>query len=135
MPSNHSDQKLVHVTQAAAREIPGRREFFKYRDLGVKEGSSGNLNAQTMRAVKGMTEPTGWHFHECDGQFLYILNGWIDMEFETGDEIHLARGDSIFIPGGMRHNETATSDDMELLEVSMPGTMGTVPCNPPSIND
>ena len=88
-----------------------------------------------MRAVKGMTEPTGWHYHECDGQFLYILNGWIDMEFETGDEIHLARGDSIFIPGGMRHNEIATSDDMELLEVSMPGAMDTVPCNPPRISN
>ncbi len=96
MPSNNKFQKLVHVTQATAEEFPGRREYFTYRDLGVNEGSSGTLNAQTMRAVKGMTQPTGWHYHECDGQFLFILNGWIDMEFETGDEIHLEKGHSIF---------------------------------------
>ena len=131
MPSNNKFQKLVHVTQATAEEFPGRREYFTYRDLGVNEGSSGTLNAQTMRAVKGMTQPTGWHYHECDGQFLFILNGWIDMEFETGDEIHLEKSHSIFIPGGMRHNGTATSDDKELLEVSMPNIMGIVPCSAP----
>ena len=35
------------------------------------------------------------------------------------------------IPGGMKHNETATSDTMELLEISLPAEMGTVACDPP----
>ena len=30
-------------------------------------------------------------------------------------------GDSLMIPGGMRHNETGTADELELLEVSVPG--------------
>ena len=38
MPSNNKFQKLVHVTQATAEEVPGRREVFTYRDLGVNEG-------------------------------------------------------------------------------------------------
>jgi uncharacterized protein YjlB len=41
-------------------------------------------------------------------------------------------GDSIFIPGGLRHNETATSDDFQILEVSVPADMGTQPCDPPA---
>ena len=35
------------------------------------------------------------------------------------------------IPGGMRHNETATADELELLEVSVPAEMKTVVCDPP----
>ena len=131
MTADHTNQKLIHVTRNDAPEIPGRREFFTYRDLRAKEGSIGRMNAQTMVAIKGMTEPTGWHYHECECQFLYILGGWIDMEFETGEKLRLTEGDSLYIPGGMRHNETATSDDMELLEVSIPSVMGTVPCAVP----
>ena len=131
MTAGNKNQKLIYVTRNSATRIPGRREFFTYRDLRAKEGSVGRMHAQIMVAIKGMTEPTGWHYHECESQFLYILGGWIDMEFETGEKIRLSEGDSLYIPGGMRHNETATSDDMELLEISIPSVMGTVPCEVP----
>jgi hypothetical protein len=36
------------------------------------------------------------------------------------------------IPGGMRHNETGTADELELLEVSVPAAMKTVVCEPPA---
>ena len=42
------------------------------------------------------------------------------------------RGDSLYIPGGMKHNETATSSELEILEVSIPGEMGTVPVERPT---
>jgi hypothetical protein len=41
-------------------------------------------------------------------------------------------GDSLMIPGGMRHNETGTADELELLEVSVPAEMKTVVCDPPA---
>ncbi len=132
MSLKESAQQLTRTTPASAPKISGRREFFAYRDLGAKSGSVGKMHAQTMTAIKGMTEPTGWHYHECECQFLYVVNGWIDMEFETGDKFHLEKGDSLFVPGGMRHNETATSDDMEILEVTLPSDIGTVPCDPPA---
>ena len=131
MNANNSEQKLIHVSRRDAPSIPGRREFFTYCDRRAKEGSVGRMNAQTMTAIKGMTEPTGWHYHECECQFLYILNGWIDMEFESGERLRLEQGDSLYIPGGMLHNETATSEDMELLEVSIPSVIGTIPCDAP----
>ena len=126
-----TEQKLAYATAENSPQVKGRREFFRYRDLGVTEASRGILRAQTMKAVKGMTQPTGWHYHECDGQFIYILKGWIDLEFETGDKFHITQGQSVFIPGGMRHNETAASDDMEILELSVPADMGTVACEAP----
>ena len=124
--------KLAHATQASAPQVPGRRSFFTYRDLGVMAASGGKLRAQTMTAITGMTEPTGWHYHTCEGQFVYALKGWVDLEFETGEAIHLKAGESLYIPGFLKHNEIATSDDLEILELSVPGEMGTVPCHKPA---
>ena len=90
------------------------------------------MRAQTMTAIRGMTEPTGWHYHECEGQFVYALKGWVDLEFETGETLRIQAGESLFIPGGLKHNEIATSDDLEILELSIPAEMGTVPCDPPA---
>jgi quercetin dioxygenase-like cupin family protein len=125
-------QKIAHGRIAEPVLVKGRREFFKYRDLGVAEASNGNMRAQVMMASQGMSRPTGWHYHECEGQFIYILKGWVELQFEDGRTIKVEEGDSLFIPGYLRHNETRTSDTMEILEVSVPGEMGTKPCEAPA---
>ena len=124
-------QKVAHARIAEPVLVKGRREFFTYRDLGVAEASGGNMRAQLMKATQGLSRPTGWHYHECDGQFIYILKGWVDLEFEDGRTIRVEEGDSLFIPGYLRHNEIRTSDTLEVLEVSTPGQLGTTPCDPP----
>jgi mannose-6-phosphate isomerase-like protein (cupin superfamily) len=123
--------KLAHATPVTAPSVPGRRSFFTYRDLGVNAASSGRMRAQIMSSTEGMSKPTGWHYHVCDGQFVYALQGWVDLEFEDGQAIRLQAGESLYIPGGLRHNEIATSETLEILEVSVPADMGTVPCDAP----
>src|ERR1700746_1512133 len=123
----------VRVTSAKAPVyVEGRRNFFKYRDLGVTAASNGWMRAQLTTAITGMTQPTGWHYHVCEGQFVYTLKGWVELEFEDGTSCRLGAGDWGFIPGGMRHQEIRTSDDLEILEVSVPADMGTVPVDPPA---
>jgi quercetin dioxygenase-like cupin family protein len=123
--------KLAYANAETAPLVAGRRAFFMYRDLGVTTASSGRMRAQVMSATEGMSKPTGWHYHVCDGQFVYALQGWVDLEFEDGQTIRLQAGESLYIPGGLRHNEIATSDTLEILEVSVPADMGTVPCDAP----
>ena len=123
--------KLAISPKAKAEYVPGRRSFFRYRDLGVTAATGGRMRAQVTSAVSGMNEPTGWHRHLCEAQFVYILKGWVDLEFEVGKTIRFGAGDSVFIPGGLAHQETAASDDMELIEVSLPAEMGTEGCEPP----
>ena len=94
----------------------GRRDFFSYRDLALKDASGGQMRGQIMKAITGMTEPTGWHYHTCDSQFVYLLNGWVELEFEGGEFLRLESGDSVFIPGGLPHNELRTSDDFEIID-------------------
>ena len=123
----------VAVTSARTPDfVEGRRTFFKYRDLGVTAASNGWMRAQVMSTVTGMTQPTGWHYHVCEGQFVYTLKGWVELEFEDGTNCRLEAGDSVFIPGGMLHQENRTSDDLEILEVSVPADMGTVAVDPPA---
>jgi quercetin dioxygenase-like cupin family protein len=60
-----------------------------------------------------------------------MLNGWVDLEFSGGRVERVSAGDSMYIPGDTPHNEIATSDTFELLEVSIPADMGTETCDAP----
>jgi quercetin dioxygenase-like cupin family protein len=122
---------MVHATTLNSPLVPGRRAFFTYRDLMVAAATGGKLRAQVMSSSQGLSQPTGWHYHVCEAQFIYALKGWVDLEFEDGRTIRLQAGESMLIPGGMKHNEIATSTEIELLEVTLPGEMGTVPCDKP----
>ena len=73
---------------------------------------------------------------EMIGRNLWMVRG-IEQRFSEADGVELVpilmeAGDSGLIPGEMKHNEIATSDDVEILELSVPGPMGTTPCEPPA---
>jgi mannose-6-phosphate isomerase-like protein (cupin superfamily) len=110
--------------------VEGRRNFFDYIDLGTQEASNGKMRVQITRAKEGLVKPTGWHTHICEGQFVYMLEGYLDLAFADGT-VRVKAGDSIYIPGGVPHNETGTSDKFDLIEISMPAKMETEPCDPP----
>ena len=111
--------------------VPGRRDWMQYRELGVTAASGGKIRAQVTSATQGLSAPTGWHIHHCEGQFVYMLNGWVDLEFAGGRVERISAGDSMYIPGYTPHNELATSDKFELVEVSIPADMGTEACDAP----
>jgi quercetin dioxygenase-like cupin family protein len=123
--------KVVHSPANEPIFVKGRRDFFKYRELGVTEASEGRMRAQVTVGTQGLTRPTGWHYHVCDGQFIYMVKGWVELQFEDGRTVKVNEGDSLYIPGGVRHNETRASDELEILEISVPAAMRTKPCDPP----
>ena len=112
--------------------VAGRRDFFKYRDLGVTTASGGAMRAQVTSGTQGLTRPTGWHYHVCEGQFIFMLKGWVDLQFEDGRTIRVGEGDSLYIPGGTKHNEINAARDLDILEISVPADMGTKPCDKPA---
>jgi mannose-6-phosphate isomerase-like protein (cupin superfamily) len=120
------DMRLLKSFVSTTPYAPGRRPFFKYRDLGVEGASGGRMRAYQNNSIAGMTEATGWHYHTCEMQFVYVLKGELVIEFEDGTVGTFTAGDSFFIPGGVRHNEIYVSADKEALEVSVPGKIGTV---------
>ena len=129
--SPQSAMKLVLSPESKSTYVQGRRAFFKYRDLGATEASNGLMRGHLVSATGGLTEPTGWHYHLCQAQFYYILEGWFELELEDGTLHRIEAGDAGFIPGGVRHNELRISDVFKAIEVTIPADMGTVPCDPP----
>jgi mannose-6-phosphate isomerase-like protein (cupin superfamily) len=111
--------------------VEGRRAFFEYIDLGTQEASEGKIRIQITKAKEGLVKPTGWHKHLCEGQFVYMIDGYLDLCFADGT-VRLESGDSIYIPGGVAHNETGTSDTFDLMEISIPAKMETEVCDPPA---
>lgn len=103
----------------------GRRAWVKYRELGVTEASGGAMRAQVLRADHGENKPTGWHLHRCDMQFLFGLKGELHLAFSPDHRVTLGPGDAIMIPGGVIHMEMGDPTLVEVLEISIPGDMGT----------
>ena len=131
-PAPQQPMQLLKSFVDATPFAPGRRPFFQYRDLGLEGASNGRMRAYHSTAIAGMLEPTGWHYHTCEMQFVYVLKGTIVLEFEDGTVATFGPGDSLFVPGGVRHNEVYASEDKETLEVSVPGKIGTVQCERPA---
>jgi quercetin dioxygenase-like cupin family protein len=126
-------ENAMNVSIARADQpnmVPGRRSFFQYVDLGVEGGSNGVARAQIMIANEPMKGTTGWHYHECDLQFVYVLKGAVDLQFADGEWVRFIAGDSVMIPGGTVHQER-TFEPFELMEVCVPAAMATVNCDAP----
>ena len=122
----HQPMQLLKSFISTTPYSPGRRPFFKYRDLGLEQASGGRMRAYHNTSIAGMTQATGWHYHTCEMQFVYVLKGKLIIEFQDGTVGTFTAGDSFFIPGGVRHNEIYVSEDKEALEVTVPGKIGTV---------
>jgi mannose-6-phosphate isomerase-like protein (cupin superfamily) len=121
-----SDMKVVRTTSADPKFNPGRRSYIKYRDLGVEAATGGDVRAEIMH-IDGAEEsrPTGWHYHTADIQILYMIHGWVKIEFPDGI-VTLNEGDCMSVPGGVVHQELCSSDVMRLLEFSVPAKLKTV---------
>ncbi len=128
--TDHTTDLLCQHLADAVFAHTGRRSFFEYRDTGLADVTGGKYRAQVMRSTDVM-ESTGWHYHVCDLQFVYVLKGWVDLEFEGGRVERLGEGGVMAIPGGMIHNEINVSRDFEALEVVSPAVMDTVPVDAP----
>lgn len=116
---------------ADAPVIPGRRPWVEYRDLGVEQASGGRLSTQMTTLTRGVYQETGWHYHACMFQWIWQIEGWVDLRFEDGTEQRLSAGSVLFLPGGIGHNETATSDSLKLVEIFMPPHPETVKIDVP----
>ena len=104
---------------------PGRRPFFKYRDLGLEAATGGRMRAYQNNSIAGMTEATGWHYHVCEMQFVYVLKGWVLFEYEGVGEVMMKAGSCFYQPPNIRHRELKHSKNLEMIEVVGPASFKT----------
>lgn len=104
----------------------GLRDFFLYKDLGIRDATDGKVIAHLVKANKPPVDGTGWHLHVLDFQIVVMNKGWAKFMYE--DKVTLVEaGDVVHQVPGMVHYLFDYSPDMEYMEICAPADFGTVP--------
>ena len=104
------------------------RAYAKYRDLGIKDATHGLAQAHVIR-LQGPCDPrevSKLHYHDVEFQMVYVLKGWVKTYMEGQGEMLMQEGGCWTQPPKVRHMILDYSDDVELLEVILPGDFKTV---------
>ena len=116
-------QKFVHHKVAQAIWKPWRVAGFTHRDTGINAGTKGVASVQVAKFDGGQTTRT---HHDCDILFTFVMEGSMTLHGQAQESRDLAPGDAFVIPPDMQTTYTNCSNDLELLEVSLPGIFETV---------
>ena len=108
----------------------GLRPHFEYRDLGIEAATEGKVLAQVIRARQPCDGPGDQHRHHLDFQMVYVLKGWMRTEFEGVGERTLEAGDCMYQEPGIHHRVLDYSDDLEVIEITIPADFETVTVAP-----
>jgi len=121
--------KRVAVSHAATSKFVrrGLRNYFEYRDLGVKRATRGKVVTQVIRARPGKAPEGDWHYHDCKLQFVFVVRGWVKMDYEGTGEVLMKAGSCFYQPPRIRHRELAHSNNLEMVEVVSPANFKTYP--------
>ena len=103
----------------------GLRDFFEYRDLGIAASTDGRVGAHVIRSRQLLEAPGARHHHSLEMQLVYVLRGWIKFDYEGVGEVVLEAGSCVHQPPGIRHTELGHSEDIEMLEITLPAAFDT----------
>jgi len=116
--------QVNHLTDARfARR--GLRNYFEYRDLGIKRATKGKVVAHVIRARPGKAPHGEWHAHDCEVQFVYVLKGWVLFEYEGIGKVLMKAGSCFYQPPNIRHRELRHLKNVEMLEIVSPAAFKT----------
>ena len=129
------DTLFAHVKPLDTRyRGDGLRDFFLYKDLGIKNATGGRVIAHLVKANEAPEKGTGWHRHVADFQIVLMLKGWARFMYEDQDTL-VEAGDCVHQRPGIVHYLYDYSPDMEYLEIVGPADFKTVdtegPCEVP----
>ena len=110
----------VSHLKSAGFERRGLRNYFEYRDLGIKRATQGKVVAHVIRARPAKAPHGEWHAHDCKLQFVYVLKGWVEFEYEGVGKVTMRAGSCFYQPPNIRHRELRHSKNLEMLEVFGP---------------
>jgi len=115
-------QTFVHHVKEKAQWKPFRLPGFVARDTGIAAGTKGVAGIQIARPDHAEAVTTK---HDADIHFTFVMEGRMTLRAEGQDDRDLQAGDAFVIPPGLGTSYLNCSDDLELLEASLPGTFET----------
>jgi mannose-6-phosphate isomerase-like protein (cupin superfamily) len=115
---------VAHL-KGAKFERRGLRSYFEYRDLGIRRATRGSVVAHVIRARPGRAPKGEWHYHAVKTQFVYVLKGWVEFEYEGVGRVMMKAGTCFYQPPRIRHREIRHSRNLEMIEIVSPAIFET----------
>ena len=115
-------QRFVHHKADEAAWQPFRLPGFTARDTLIGDNTQGVAGVHVARRDEG---ETAWARHDCDILFTFVMDGTMTLEGEGQPPHSLQAGDAFVVPPGMKTRYADPSDDIELLEVTLPARFDT----------
>ena len=117
-------QRFVHNVGAKGQFAPFRIPGFEARDTTINAGTKGIASVMVARPAKDPVAAT-WTKHHGDILFTYLMSGQMTLEGEGKEPYRLSPGDAFVVPPGLATRYSDATEDLELLEVSLPGNPAT----------
>ncbi|WP_192966907.1 cupin domain-containing protein [Phycobacter azelaicus] len=119
-------QRFVYNQAAGADWVPFRLPGFICRDTTINANTKGVASVQVVRPGDGEGAGSSpWASHDTDILFTFVMSGSVTLHGEGREPYALETGDAFVIPPGMKTRLSDASGDLELLEVSLPGSFTT----------
>jgi quercetin dioxygenase-like cupin family protein len=115
-------QKFCRSQAKDAVWTPWRLPGFEARETGIGAATAGVASVQVARPVGPIGETTS---HDSDILFTFVLSGSVTLHGEGQGAHALAEGDAYVIPPHLKTALTDASEDLQLLEVSLPADFET----------
>lgn len=115
-------QRFVHNVGAKSTFHPFRIPGFEARDTTINAGTKGVASVMVARP-NGQVAPATKH--DTDILFTYVMAGEMTLKGEGKDPFRLTMGDAFVIPPGFETQYSDATKDLQLLEVTLPGSFKT----------
>lgn len=114
-------QRFVHNIGAQSPFKPFRIPGFEARDTTINTNTKGIASVMVARP----TGPAPATKHDTDILFTYVMSGEMTLSGQGKDPFRLTTGDAFVIPPGLPTQYSDTTPNLQLLEVTLPGTFTT----------
>lgn len=117
-------QHFCHHKLKEAIWKPWRIDGFEHRDTGINEATNGIASVTVARIIhtNAISQTIS---HDTNILFTFVMQGQMMLTVEGHDTQLIKKGDAYTIPPHLKHEISNLSEDLELLEVSLPGRFKT----------
>ncbi|PCH96258.1 MAG: cupin [Bacteroidetes bacterium] len=117
-------QKFCHHQVDEAQWNLWKMQGFEFRDTGIEIATAGMVSVHVARVLEN-TKKTQTITHDADILFTFIMEGEMMLGADDREPIQLRNGEAFVIPPNFKYQLINWTEDLELLEVSLPGNYNT----------
>jgi mannose-6-phosphate isomerase-like protein (cupin superfamily) len=117
-------QRFVHHRAAEAQWRPWRAAGFECREAGIAAATDGLAEVRVVKPLGASADRAAFEGHHGEWLFWCAVAGEAEARVGAGDPARLERGGAVTVPADTGFALTAWSDDLELLEITLPASLG-----------